>query len=278
MHAAVVGFALTTALLHAIWHTLLRSGADRLWSITVMSFATTAAALLAVPFLPAPLLACWWYMAISAVLQVGYSMFLAAAYAQGELGQVYPIVRGSVPLLVMLGGFWFANQQLGPLGFFGLLMVCIGIGSLAVGKTGIGTKGLLLALITALFVASYLIVDGIGVRLAGNAQSYTAWIFLLYGCLMPLTFLLVRRRLTFDPTKRESLKALAGGALSFVSYAATLAALSIGKLGSVSALRETSVVFSALLGRFILGESLTYRRLLACLVVAIGAACVGYEA
>ncbi|MBV9912631.1 MAG: EamA family transporter [Sinobacteraceae bacterium] len=278
MHAPVVGLALITALLHAIWNTLLRSGVDRLWSITVMSFATSAAALVALPFLPVPAASCWPYIAVSAVLQVAYSIFLASAYRHGELSQVYPIIRGCVPLLVAFGGYWLANQHLGYFGLIGLLMVSLGIGSLALGSARLSTKGLLLALATALFVASYVTADGIGVRLAANALSYAAWIFLVYGILMPLTFLLIRRRLPPDVVNRETLKALTGGTLSVVSYGATLAALSIGNLGPVSALRETSVIISALLGRFVLNERLTKRRVLACVVVAIGAACVGYEA
>jgi drug/metabolite transporter (DMT)-like permease len=278
VHASVVGLALTTAILHAIWNTLLRSGVDRLWSITVMSFATSAAALVTVPFLPVPVMACWPYLGISALLQVGYSIFLASAYRHGELSQVYPIIRGSVPLLVAFGGYWLANQRLGHFGLIGLTMVSVGIASLALGSARLSTKGLLLALATALFVASYVTADGIGVRLAASALSYAAWIFLVYGLLMPLTFLLIRRRLPPDVANRETLKALTGGTLSVVSYGATLTALSIGNLGAVSALRETSVIISALLGRFVLSEPLTKRRILACVVVAIGAACVGYEA
>jgi len=278
MHATVVGLALSAAALHAIWNALLRSGADRLWSVTVMSFATTMAAAFAALFLPFPLKGCWPYIAISAFLQIGYSIFLAEAYHHGELGQVYPIIRGSVPLLVTLAACLLASQRLGRLGLIGVGMVSAGIASLALEKTRVSMKGFLLALATALFVASYITADGLGVRLAGNAQSYTAWIFLAYGALMPLAFLLIRRRLTVDLMNPETVKAVSGGLVSVVSYGAMLAALSLGNLGPVSALRETSIVFSMLLGRLVLGESLTRRRVVACLVVAIGAACIGCEA
>jgi len=278
MQSAVIGLTLSAAACNAIWNALLRGGADRLWSVTVMSFATTLAAIPAAFILPAPLPDCWPYIAISAALQVGYSILLASAYRHGELGQIYPVIRGSVPLLATLGGFLLVGQRLSGFGLLGIALVAAGIASLALGKGRLGTKALLLALATALFVASFITADGIGVRRAGNPQSYTAWILLTYGALMPMAFLLLRRRLTFDLTDRETLKALAGGAASLVSYAAIVAALALGKLGPVSALRETSVVFSALLGRVLLGESLTRRRLIACAVVAIGAACLAYDA
>jgi drug/metabolite transporter (DMT)-like permease len=278
MHPAVIGLTLAAAVLHAIWNALLRSGGDRLWSVTVMSFATTAAAIPAALLLPAPLPGCWSYLAISAVLQVAYGIFLAYAYRHGELSQIYPVIRGSVPLLVTLGGFLLAGQRLSRAGLLGVLMVSAGIASLALGKDRISTRGLVLALATALFVACYVVADGIGVRLAGNAQSYTAWIFLTYGVLLPPASLLLRRRLTIRVRQRETAKALAGGVLSIMSYGAMVAALSLGKLGPVSALRETSVIFSMLMGRLLLGEPLTRRRIVTGAVVAIGAACIGYEA
>jgi drug/metabolite transporter (DMT)-like permease len=278
MHPGVIALTLSAAALHAIWNALLRSGADRLRFVTVMSFATTAAALPAAMVLPIPLPSCWPYIAISSVLQVGYSILLSSAYGHGELGQVYPIIRGSVPLLVTVAGFVFANQHPNGTGLFGIVLVSVGIMSLALGKARVSTRTLLLALATALFVASYVTADGLGVRLAGNAQSYTAWIFLTYGALMPLAFLGLRHRLTVHLRDRDTTKALAGGVVSFVSYGAILAALSLGNLGPVSALRETSVVFSAILGRFVLGELLTRQRIIACTVVAIGAACLGYDA
>ena len=278
MHPVVIGLTLSAAVLHAIWNALLRSGGDRLWSVTVMSFVTTAAAIPAALLLPAPLPDCWSYIAISAVLQVAYGIFLAYAYRHGELTQIYPVIRGSVPLLVTLGGFLFASQRLGRSGLLGLFMVSAGITSLALGKDRISPQGLVLALATALFVACYVVTDGIGVRLAGNAQSYAAWIFLTYGVLLPPATLLLRRRLTVHLRRGETAKAIAGGVLSIASYGAMVAALSLGKLGPVSALRETSVIFSMLMGRLLLGEPLTRRRIVTGTVVAIGAACIGYEA
>jgi len=272
----VIGLTLFAAVLHATWNAALRSGVDRLWFITVMSFATTVAAVPFVLLLPLPLPKSWMYVGISAVLQVVYSIFLARAYRYGELGQVYPIVRGSVPLMVSIGGFVLAGQRLSSSALLGVTLICLGIISLASGAARAGAKSVVLALATALLVASYVTADGIGVRVAGSAQSYAAWIFLIYGALMPLAFVLLRRGITVDLRSPETRKALAGGMVSFLSYGAITAALALGKVGPISALRETSIVFSALLGRIVLGEALTPRRILACTVVALGAVCIGY--
>ena len=275
MSPAVAALALCAAVLHATWNAALRSGADRLQFVTVMSFATTVAALPCALVLPLPAAASWSYLGASALLQVVYIVFLAAAYRSGELGQVYPIIRGSVPLMVTIGGFVFAGQRLGGLALFGVGLISSGIGSLAVRGGHAARRSLLLALVTAAFVASYVMADALGVRRAGSALSYTAWIWLVYGALMPLAYWLLRRDLRFDLRARDGVKALIGGMLSFGSYGAVVVAFSLGKVGAITALRETSIVFAALIGRVFLGEALTPRRLLVCLAVTCGAVCIG---
>lgn len=275
MSATVAALALVAAVLHATWNAALRSGADRLQFVTIMSFATTLAALPFAIHLPMPAAASWGYLAASALLQVIYIVFLAQAYRYGELGQVYPIVRGSVPLLVSIGGFLFAGQRLGGLALTGVGLISFGIASLAIRGGHAARRSLLMALITAGFVASYVMADALGVRRAGNAFSYTAWIWLVYGALMPLAYWLLRRSLTFDLRARDGVKALAGGMLSFGSYGAIVLAFSMGNVGAITALRETSIVFAALIGRVFLGEALTPRRLLVCLAVVSGAVCIG---
>jgi uncharacterized membrane protein len=199
MTTSVISLTLFAAVLHAGWNALLRSGADRLWFITIMSFATTVAAIPCALLLPLPLTKSWTYLGISAVLQVGYSIFLASAYRFGELSQVYPIVRGSVPLMVTLGAFILAGQRLNMPTLCGITLVGLGIANLAFGRARARPKSVVLALVAALFVASYVTADGIGVRFAGSAPSYAAWIFLIYGGLMPLAFLLLRRSIVVDP-------------------------------------------------------------------------------
>jgi drug/metabolite transporter (DMT)-like permease len=271
----VAALALLAAVLHATWNAALRSGADRLQFVTVMSFATTVAALPFALALPLPAPSSWPYLGVSAVLQTVYIIFLAAAYRHGELGQVYPVVRGSVPLLVTIGGFLLAGQRLRDLALFGVALISCGIISLAVGRGRLPRRSLGLALVTASFVASYVIADALGVRRAGNPLSYTAWIWLAYGALMPLAYWLLRRDFAFDLKGRDSLKALAGGMLSFGSYGAVVLAFSLGDVGAITALRETSVVFAAIIGRVFLGEALTARRVLVCLAVTAGAVCIG---
>lgn len=275
MTPAVAALALLAAVLHATWNAALRSGADRLQFVTVMSFATTVAALPFAVVLPLPAPASWPYLGVSALLQTVYIVFLAAAYRYGELGQVYPVIRGSVPLLVAIGGFFLAGQRLSALALVGVGLISLAIASLAVRGGHAERRALVIAFVTASFVASYVIADALGVRRAGDAFSYTAWIWVVYGALMPLAYWLLRRSLAFDLRARDGVKALVGGMLSFGSYGAVVLAFSIGNVGAITALRETSIVFATLIGRVFLGEALTPRRLLVCLAVTAGAVCIG---
>ena len=275
MSATVVTLALFAAILHATWNAVLRIGADRLWTITVMSFTMTIVAIPLAFMLPLPPSSAWLYLILSSCLQVGYSIFLVAAYRYGELGQVYPIVRGSVPLLVTLGGFVLAGQHLTILPIFGIVLVALGIMSLALGKGRAKTTSILFALATGLLIAAYTTVDAIGVREAGNPAVYATWICLIYGTLLPAAYVTIRGRLTLDIRSPETLKAAAGGLVSLMAYGAVIAAFALGPVGPITALRETSVVFAALIGWFFLGEALTLRRISACAIVALGAICLG---
>jgi drug/metabolite transporter (DMT)-like permease len=277
MSAAVIGLALLAAFFHASWNAFLRTGVDRLWTVTVMSFASTAIAL---PFaiyygLPEP--GVWPYVIASAVLQVAYSVLLVAAYREGELGQVYPIVRGSVPLLVLLGASVMARQHPTLLQTLGVSLVAGGIASLSFGRGRAPTTSILYAFATGAIIALYATVDAIGVRAAGSAGAYAAWVLVIYGVLQPATFLVCRGRLAIDVRSPETLNALAGGVVALFAYALVVAAFRLGPAGPVAAIRETSVVFAALIGWLLLGEKLTPRRIAACAVVTLGAVCLGYR-
>ncbi len=274
MSALVVALVLAAAVLHAGWNALLRSGADRLLAMTVMSMATTAVALPCVIILPLPAAASWPYLCVSSMLQVGYAISLVASYRQGELGQVYPIIRGSAPVLSAMGAMLLAGEHPGTVALIGIALVSGGIMSLALGKGGAAPASAAYAIVTGCFIAGYTVLDGIGARLSGNPQAYVAWIFVLYGAALPAVLRLARGSISIDVRAPETLKGVIGGLVSLLTYGLVVTALTLSPIGAVSALRETSVVFAALIGCIFLGERLTLRRIAACIVVALGAICL----
>jgi drug/metabolite transporter (DMT)-like permease len=275
MSASIVLLALFAAVLHAGWNAFLRSGADRFWMMTVMNLAITAAAAPVALVLPLPIAAAWPYILGSAVFQLAYGLLLVAAYRRGELGQVYPIIRGSAPLLVTALSFFWIGEVLRPLAMLGVVLIVLGIMTLALGRGKASATSMLFALATGVAIAGYSTVDAVGIRIAGDRASYIAWVFILPGLLLTAAYVLVRGPLRLDLRSPETLKAAGGGLVSLCSYGVILVAYSMAPAGPVSALRETSVVFAALIGWRFLGERLTPKRILACVVVASGAILLG---
>jgi drug/metabolite transporter (DMT)-like permease len=275
MSPIVIALALSAAITHASWNAFLRSGADRLWSITVMSITGIIVAIPIMMVSPWPSAAGFSYLLASSVLQVAYSWFLVAAYRYGDLGQVYPVVRGSVPLLVTLGSVLLTGQMLALPQALGVVLVAVGIMSLSIGANRAPTSSILLALSTGLIIAVYAIIDSHGVKHFEDPGTYAAWVLFTYGILLIASYLVMRRRLVINFHERETWKALAGGIFVLIAYGVVIIAYSMGPAGPITAIRETSVVFAMIIGRLFLGETLTRRRILACVIVAAGAITIG---
>jgi drug/metabolite transporter (DMT)-like permease len=268
---------LLAAVLHASWNALLRAGTDRLWSMTMMCIAIALVCGGLALVVPMPARASWGCAVLSALLHVGYNLFLVRTYRSGDLGQTYPIARGTAPLLVSLGAALFAGELPDPISMAGVLLVSGGIISLAFQGRGLGLDSLPYALGTGCFIGAYSVTDGIGARLSGTPVGYTVWMCLLWGIMMPPVYAMVRDWRSLIRGPRETLVAAGGGIVSLVAYGLIIFAMTLGPMGPVSALRETSVVFAALIGRFFLHERLTAYRIAACAVVAIGALCIGHD-
>lgn len=236
----IILLVLFAALLHASWNALLRSGADRLWSMTVMCIAIAITSVVAAVFMMPPAIESWGYAVLSGLLHVGYNLFLVRSYRVGDLGQVYPISRGSSPVLITLGAAVFAGESITPGELVGIALVSGGIISLAFRGRSLSVPSLPYALGTGGFIAAYSVVDGIGASVRPGTVT-----------------------------------ALVGGLVSLLAYGMVIYAMNEAPLGAVSALRETSVLFAALIGYVFLGETLTARRILACVVIASGTLIIG---
>jgi drug/metabolite transporter (DMT)-like permease len=267
---------LFAAFMHASWNALLRGGADRAQSMTIMNATLGVAGLLLLAFAGLPAPASWIYVVASGVLHWVYVALLVVTYRSGDLGETYPIARGSSPALVALGGSLFAGEWMNLLGIVGIGLVCGGIFMLAAAKGRLRHMNLPWALATGVSIAAYTVVDGFGVRASGNWLGYTAAIFAFFIA-MPLWFVARQGIGFFKAPANEVLKAVGGGVISILAYGAIIWAMQASPMGAVSALRETSVVFAALLGAMFLGERLTTQRVVACCIIAAGAVCVGWH-
>jgi drug/metabolite transporter (DMT)-like permease len=271
----IILLVLFAALLHASWNALLRGGNDRLWSMTIMCVAVAVASLGATFFLEPPAPASWKYAVLSAVLHVGYNLFLVRTYQVGDLGQTYPVSRGSSPVLIAIAAAIFAGERVEASALLGIALVSGGIISLAFKKRRLAVPGLQYALGTGCFIAAYSVTDGIGARVSGAPMAYTVWMCALWGVLMPAVYIGLRGANSLFTPRPGFVASCVGGLVSLLAYGIVIYAMSGAPMGAVSALRETSVLFAALIGYFFLGESLTARKMLACAVIALGTIIIG---
>lgn len=271
----VVALVLFAAVAHAGWNALLKASGERGALFSVLLLTGGVFGLVGVIVLPLPAGDAWMYLLLSAVVHYGYYGFLLLAYRYGDLGHVYPLARGSAPLMVAGGAWLMAGEQLGTTGTAGLVMASAGIMSLAF-ENGVprdhAAKAVFFAIGTGTLIAAYTVVDGLGVRASGMAISYIAWLNLLEA--LPITlWLLVRRPANFTGlTARSWRLGIFGGVLAMSAYGLVIYALSLGAMAYVSALRETSVLFAALIGVLILRETSASpgRRIVAAGLVSAG--------
>jgi drug/metabolite transporter (DMT)-like permease len=269
---AVVGAVLAAALLHAVWNAIAHQTPDRLVGFAAIGLADVlgGGALVLVGGFPSA--QAWPYAIASAVVHVGYNLLLLAGYQLGEFSQVYPLARGSAPLLVTLFALLVLDRDLPALQLAGILAVCAGLIALVLlgGRPGRAQlPALAAAFATGLCIAGYTVIDGIGVGL-GPLLAYAGWMFLLQGPVIPVLAVLRRRGRLRAALRGSALRGLTGGAISLLAYGVVLWAQTSGALAPIAALRESSIVFGALIGAVFLGERLGHRRAVAAAVVVLG--------
>ncbi len=271
----VLALVLLAALLHAIWNALV-AASDDAWLTSFFLVGTgSLVCLAAVPFVEAPDRASWPYLAAGVVLHNIYFGFLVLSYRAGDLSHVYPLARGTGPLWVAILSGPVAGEVLQSTDWIGVLLVCGGVGSLAFAGGGGGQRNVAAvawALGTGVWIASYTLVDGMGVRRSDNTLGFIVWLQALEALPFAAFTLLLRPRAeVLGFARRGGLRGAVGGILAIVAYACVLWAYSLGALAPIAALRETSVVIAALIGTGILGEPMGRRRVLAAACVAAGA-------
>ncbi|GAB4391486.1 MAG: DMT family transporter [Kiloniellaceae bacterium] len=272
MSEFAVALVLGAAVLHATWNAIVKGTRARALVLAAVAATNATVGLGLLIWAEPPDVASWPYIAASSVIHYGYYYFLALAYKWGDLSRVYPIARGSAPLLVAAGALVFAGEQLSALGWGGVVLVSAGISILAFFSKGPSLpdpRSTAAALATGLIIASYSVVDGIGVRLSGSPFGYMGWLFVTE--VLVTLFLWVRLRPRFTRQERATLRVgYLGGFCAVAAYGLVIYANTLAPLGMVSALRESSVIFAALFGVVIFRERPWISRLAAAATVGAG--------
>lgn len=284
----VIALLLAAAVMHASWNAILKSDrADRLATFGVIMAMGALQGAILVPFLPMIDPAAWKWAACSVAAHLLYYVFLLKAYAYGDLSHAYPIARGSGPLLVAVFSGRLLGEALRSQDVLGVVLLSAGLIVLALPErdgraTGEASPGArrrhrlatLFALLTGVTIALYIVADGLGVRAAGSTLehkiSYIAWLNLLEGPWLLLFAIWRRPRAVVGYLRTNWHRGVAGGLVAHGGYGIAIWALSQGPMAHVAALRETSVLFGALMGALLLGESFGRRRVAAAAVIVAG--------
>lgn len=273
MDLHLVFLVLLAAVFHATWNAIVKTSADKFLTATCNLGTGTCLGVFVLPLVPAPSAEVWPYLIASVAVHAAYHLFLISAYRLGDLSHVYPMARGSAPLLVTVLAAAAAGEVPSVLGAAAILMMSLGVASLSFERGSareFRTLPVMLALATGSLTAVYTVIDGLGIRSAGSPWTYIVWLMFLEGIPFMAWTALRRRRHVAPYLRREWKQALAVGLLAKLAYGLVLFALAQGAMAHVSALRETSVLFAALIGAVLLKEPFGIRRAAAAAVIASG--------
>ena len=262
---------LVGALLHASWNALVKSSTDKTLDTALIHVLCSFYAIPLCLYLGLPDPQVWPYIAASLLVHVAYYFALAGAYRYGDLGLAYPLMRGTAPVLVALSSLVLLDEALTPLAWLGVLCVSCGLLLLGAGGAMLAQKkAVVFALCNAVLIAIYTVVDAKGARLSGHVLQYAALLFALDG--WPFAFLVLwQRKGAVMPYVRGRWRLAAGGAAaSLASYSIALWAMTVAPVALIAALRETSVLFAAILGAWLLKEPWTRPRVLGTLSIVLG--------
>ena len=272
MPATVVAIVLFAALLHASWNALVKGGKDPFLSTVLVASGAAVLSLPMLPFLQQPAAASWPYAAASTAIHYAYYGLLAGAYRHGDMSHAYPLMRGSAPLLVTLASVPLLGEHLAPLQYAAVACICGGIFGLWLAASGRASpRATGYALANAVVIAAYTLLDGMGVRASGAPASYVMWLHVLSAAGL-LAWTLARQpgKLSAYAARHWRVAAM-GGVGTLGSYGLALWAMTVAPLAAVAALRETAILFAALIARFFLGERIGRRRGAAIAAIAAGA-------
>jgi drug/metabolite transporter (DMT)-like permease len=277
MQWSVVFLILFAAVLHAGWNALVKSESSNSANTALLVAGSAIIGVVFLPFVPLPLRSSWPYLGASVVIHILYFTLLLLAYKKGDMSLVYPLMRGLPPVLTAAAAFILLNETFSWRGWLGIMMVSSGALLLTADfrfSKGFQLAPVALALLNAVVIVVYTLVDAQGARLSGNAFSYTGWMLFLLALFFFILIPAIEGHQVFYSMARDWKKNIIGGACTFASYGIALWAMTVAPVALVAALRETSILFGMILSVFILKERITWIRGLSIIFIVAGAVAI----
>ena len=268
----VLAAVLAAAFLHALWNALIKLGISKLTSMLILTLVQGGMgfAIALTRSFPDPQV--WTWLLASGVFHAAYKLFLAFAYEQGDLSRVYPIARGTAPMVVLVVSALFLADVIAAWEFFGIAILGLGILMMARGvlSSGESRKLIPFALGSAMATAGYSLVDGLGARVSGDAVAYVGWLFTLDAVFFTPICVALRGPSVIRANRQAWLVGSVAAAASYGAYAIAVWAMTVAPIALVAALRETSILFAVAIGWVFFGERMDKQKALAAALIVTG--------
>lgn len=271
----MLALVLLAAVAHAAWNGWLKKSSPDFIGLAAISTGWLIVGGIALLFVAPPAPSSWPYLAATTIVHLAYTGLLVSAYQHGELSLTYPIARGTGPVLVALAAPIFLGEQLAAPDLIAVALIIPGI--LVIGLAGVGSlvrnrHAILLSLATGVAIALYTLIDAAGARSGPSPHSYSAWLFVLSASSLLLVTCYLHRSATLTLLKPHLRRGAFVGILSALAYMIVLWAMTVAPVALVAAVRETSILFAALIGWRLLGEKISGLRWAGVVLTVVGLA------
>jgi drug/metabolite transporter (DMT)-like permease len=272
MTAFVFVAVLIAALLHACWNAIIKFGDDKLQGMLLLSVAHGLIGLMLIAIFPIPSKESWWLLAGSVLFHLMYKTFLTFAYMRGDLSRVYPIARGTAPMIVLVISLIALSDVMLASQIFGIVLVGLGITLMAWGVFAHGEERALVpyALLAAVGTAGYSLFDGLGARVSGSVSGYIGWLFFLDAFLFTVGGVAIKGHAVLPKSVKIWMLGLIAGVCSVAAYWIAVWAMTLAPIALVTALREVSVLFAILIGVLFFKDKAMVGKIFAGLVIVAG--------
>ena len=263
------------AFLHAVWNAMVKNEDNKYVAVTAIVLGHVPVSVLIILLTPIPSVESIPFIILSALLHIGYEWYLLSAYRFGDLTKVYPIARGTAPILITIVSLIFLGVALSNFEILGIFIISLGILSLSLqGAKGIKNRSAVIyALVTGFFIMGYSITDGYGARVSNSFLSYMGWSFILNATIFPIILKINNKSEIITKIFKEGKKIFfIGGTLSYIVYGIVIWGFTQAPIALITALRETSIIFALLIGTFFLKEKFTLLKVIATFIIFFGVA------
>lgn len=268
---------LFAALLHACWNAIIKFGDDKFQGMLLLSFGHGIFGLILMAIYPTPDPRSWFFLLGSVLCHLVYKFFLTTAYTKGDLSRVYPISRGTAPMIVLVISLLVLPDAVNTLQILGILLVGLGILMMARGIISHKEERALIpyALMAAVGTAGYSLFDGLGARASGAVLGYVGWLFFFDASLFIIGGFALRGKAMMPKSKRVILQGLLAGGASVGAYAIAVWAMTVAPIAIITALREISVLFAVAIGIFFFQEKASSEKIISALMIVAGVIAIG---